>query len=75
MDYVVRLSNNKIFTNGRITTKLDKRLIGNNIKIVRTDNKLSFRSLAKELNTTPYIIHAYENGKTLILTSFAFQYV
>lgn len=73
MNYVVKLSHNKTFSSDRITTKLDKGLIGNNIKIIRTDNNLSFRTLAKELNTTPSTIHAYETGKTLILTAFAFQ--
>ena len=52
---------------------LDKKQIGKNIKIIRQDNKLTLRSLAKELNTTSSTISAYETGKTLILTAFAYQ--
>ena len=52
---------------------LDKKQIGNRIKIIREDNNLSLRDLAKELNTTSSTISAYETGKTLILTAFAYQ--
>ena len=34
---------------------------------------MSYNDLAKELNTTKSTIYAYETGKTLILTAFAYQ--
>lgn len=52
---------------------MDKKKIGHNIKIIRSINNLTLRSLAKELNTTSSTISAYETGKTLILTAFAYQ--
>ena len=70
LDYLVKLSNNKITDN---ISELDKVLIGKRIKIIREKNNLSQRSLAKLLNTSNSTIWAYENGKTLILTEFAYQ--
>lgn len=52
---------------------LDRKEIGKRIKVIRQDNKLTLRDLAKELNTTSSTISAYETGKTLILTAFALQ--
>lgn len=71
MDYVLNLSNNKYLESK--TNKLDKILIGKNIKILREKNNLTIRELAKFLNTTPSTISYYENGKTLIITAFAYQ--
>jgi DNA-binding XRE family transcriptional regulator len=39
----------------------------------RKKNNLTQKELAIFLNTTPSTICAYEKGKTLILTSFAYQ--
>ncbi|MDO5569738.1 MAG: helix-turn-helix transcriptional regulator [bacterium] len=71
MDYVVGLTNNKYFESSNKT--LDKKLIGKNIKSIRRKNNLTIRDLADFLNTTPSTISYYENGKTLILTAFAYQ--
>lgn len=71
MDYVLNLSNENKFNN--IKNNLDKKYIGDNIKTIREKNKLSQRDLAKILNTTSSTICAYEKGKTLILTAFAYQ--
>lgn len=71
MDYLVGLSNNRNSSNS--IYELDKNLIGNNIKIVRYNNNLTLRKLAKELKTSHSTINAYELGKTLILTAFAYQ--
>ena len=70
MDYLLKLSNNKK-SNGK--KELDKVLIGNRLKELRLENKLSQRALAKILNTTHSTIYSYEKGKNLILTSFAYQ--
>ena len=71
LDYLTGLSNKKeiILTN----KNLDKNIIGQRLKEIRNDNNLTLRSLAKELNTTSSTISAYETGKTLILTAFAYQ--
>lgn len=71
MDYILGLSNNR--TKPEKIIELDKKLIGQNIKQVRTINSLTLRDLAKILSTTHSTINAYELGKTLILTAFAYQ--
>ena len=52
---------------------LDNKLIGARIRKIRLDNNLTQEKLAIFLNTTHSTISAYENGKTLILTIFAFE--
>ena len=71
IDYILALTNKK--TNIKKIKELNKKEIGQRIKIVRKENNLTLRSLAKELNTTSSTISAYETGKTLILTAFAYQ--
>lgn len=73
MDYIMGLS--KIKTSPKIKNleMLSKTKIGKRIKQVRENNSLSLRELARELNTTSSTISAYETGKTLILTAFAYQ--
>lgn len=73
MDYIMRLS--KIKKNPKVKNieVLDKVKIGKRIKKIREDNNLTLRDLAKQLNTTSSTISAYETGKTLILTAFAYQ--
>lgn len=71
MDYIIGLSNNRTLNNK--IKELDKNVIGKNIKQVRINNNLTLRNLANELSTTHSTINAYELGKTLILTAFAYQ--
>ena len=71
VDYLTSLSNKK--EKVIINKELDRKVIGQNIKLIRKENNLTLRSLAKELNTTSSTISAYETGKTLILTAFAYQ--
>ena len=52
---------------------MNKELSSNNIINFRKKNNLTQKELAIFLNTTPSTICAYEKGKTLILTSFAYQ--
>ena len=72
MDYVMGLGKDK-YCDLAIIKTLDKKLIGNNIKHIREKHHLTTRDLAKFLNTTPSTISYYENGKTLIITAFAYQ--
>lgn len=73
MDYVFNLSKAKTYKNISYLKNLDKKEIGLKIKKIRENNNLTLRDLASELNTTSSTISAYETGKTLILTSFAYQ--
>ena len=72
LDYICNLSNikkeNKVYN-----YKVDKKISGNNIVTFRKERNLTQKELALFLNTTPSTVCAYEKGKTLILTSFAYQ--
>lgn len=71
MDYMVGLSNDQNYKN--INKKLNKELIGKRLKTFRNENNLSQETLAKEINTSHSTISAYETGKTMILTAFAYD--
>lgn len=71
MDYVLKLSSNNIKTNK--IKKISKKEIGKRLKEIRNNNNITQKELAAFLNTTQSTISAYEKGKTLILTSFAYQ--
>lgn len=71
LDYLTNLSMQNEKTNK--IKNLDKKLIGNNLKKFRHDNNITQVELAKILNTTHSTLSAYESGKTLILTAFAYQ--
>lgn len=71
MDYITGLSNERCYKD--INKKLNKEIIGARLKKFRKDNNLSQEKLGKEINTTHSTISAYENGKTMILTAFAYN--
>ena len=71
MDYILKLTNSK--GSSRNNYELDKKIIGQNIKNIRIENHLTQRDLAKILHTTQSVIWAYETGKNLILTAFAYE--
>lgn len=73
MNYVLGLSNERTNSDIKEIKELNKKLIGSRIKEIRENNKLTLRDLASELNTTSSTISAYETGKTLVLTAFAYQ--
>lgn len=72
LDYIFNLSKTKSYPDNK-TGELDRELVGQRIREVRTSHKLSLRKLAGELNTTFSTLSAYESGKTLLLTAFAIQ--
>ena len=69
-DFIVGL--NKINEYSEIK-ELNPTIIGNRLRELRTNNNLTIRDLAKIVNTTPSTISAYETGKVLILTVFAYE--
>lgn len=71
MDYTLNLSNENKYK--KPINSLDRKLIGNNIKLIRKKFGLTQQNLADLLNTSHSTISAYEAGKTLILTIFAYQ--
>ena len=73
MDYVLKLSNKNETENIKQINILDRKSIGDKIRMIRKEHNLTLRDLAQELNTTSSTISAYETGKTLILTGFAYQ--
>ncbi len=73
MDYLLGLSKDKELNTTKKIKNLDKKEIGQRLNKIRKENNLTLRDLAEELNTTYSTISAYELGKTLILTAFAYQ--
>ena len=73
MDYILGLPSNNSTININKNKELDKNLIGKRIRIIRDKNSLTLRELAEVLNTTSSTISAYETGKNLILTAFAYE--
>ena len=71
MDYVLGLSNVKHYY--VINSVIDKNLIGKRLKSFRNEYNITQEELANILNTTHSTISAYENGKTTILTAFAYE--
>lgn len=71
MDYITGLSIERNYK--CINKKLNKELIGKRLKTFRTENNLSQEALAKEINTSHSTISAYETGKTMLLTAFAYD--
>ena len=72
LDYLCNLSLIKK-ENKNYNYIVNKELSSNNIINFRKKNNLTQKELAIFLNTTPSTICEYEKGKTLILTSFAYQ--
>lgn len=70
MDFLLSLSSQREIN--LANKNLDAKVIGKRITLIREKHNLSQRNLAKELNTSSSTICAYEQGKTLILTAFAY---
>lgn len=71
LDYIVQISNVKEYK--IINKSLDSKIVGKRLLYIRHKFGLTQKELAKNLNTTHSTISAYETGKTLILTVFAYQ--
>lgn len=71
MDYMTGLTDEKQYKD--TNTKLNKKIIGNRIKEFRKEKDLTQEELAEIIHTSHSTISSYENGKTMILTAFAFE--
>lgn len=71
MDYIFYLrSTNEPAKNLK---EINKKEVGNRLRQIFKENNITQVEIAKMLNTTQSTISAYLNGKTLILTAFAYQ--
>jgi len=66
---ITNLNNYKILNND-----LNLKSIGTNLRKIRKENNYNLIKLANSLNTSISVISRYENGYTLILTSFIYEY-
>ena len=73
MDYMIGFTDKNNYT--IVNKKLNNILIGKRLKQFRSEQGLTQTNLANELNTAQSVISAYENGKTRILTAFAYEIV
>lgn len=71
MDYIFGLTNKNIVNKQNVN--LDYELVGKRIRLIREFNNLTQCKLADLLNTSQSTISSYENGNTLILTSFLYE--
>lgn len=70
-DYLVGFTDKK---NYKIENKdFDLMEIGSRLRCFRLSKDMTLKALASILNTCPSTLSAYENGKVLILTSFAYE--
>lgn len=67
IDYILKLTNKKISIQEH---NINKKIVSERTRELRTDMKYTLRDIAKILNTTSSTWCAYETGKTLILSSF-----
>lgn len=73
LDYILQISNVKQYK--IINKSIDPKKVGKRILYIRHKFGITQEVLARQLNTTHSTISAYESGKTLILTSFAYEIV
>lgn len=72
LDYVLNLTTNKTYPN--LKKEIDYTAHRKRLKRIRKENHYTQVMLAKILNTDNGVISRYENGKTLILTSFLIDF-
>lgn len=71
IDYLLGLTNKN--TNCEKNIEINKKLIGEKLLLFRKSFNVTQVKLAELLHTTHSTLSAYESGKTLILTAFAYQ--
>ncbi len=71
MDYVLGLSRDHKPT--KKIEEISPKVVGNNLQTFRKMKNMTQKDLANFLNTSQSNISYYENGRNIILTSFAYQ--
>ena len=72
IDYILKLNKEKKYSHMKMD--IDYNLYPKRLKAIRKENNYTQDKIAKKLNTDNGVISRYENGKTLILTSFLREY-
>lgn len=72
IDYLLGLTNDR--ENKNLIKGLDLKILGNNLKQIRIQNKLSQKSVAELLEIKRPTIYKYENGLINISTSNLYKY-
>ena len=72
LDYIMNLDEKNHYSSIK-NFEIDKMVVGKKIREIRKIHHLTLRDLSAQLNTTSSTISAYETGKTMLLTSFAYQ--
>lgn len=71
LDYILQMSDVKQYK--KVNKSIDSKIVGKRLLSIRHKFHITQEELAKQLNTTHSTISAYESGKTLILTVFAYE--
>lgn len=71
LDYILNISNVKEYK--IVNTNIDNKIVGNRLREIRHKFGITQEALASQLHTAHSTISAYESGKTLILTGFAYE--
>ena len=71
LDYILQISNVKEYK--IVNESIDPKIVGKRLLYIRHKFNITQDKLAKYLNTTHSTISAYESGKNLILTVFAYE--
>ena len=70
LDYLLKITDDP---NISIANKeLDKKVVGENLKKIRKDNKLYQETLAQEIGTSHSLISEYESGKKLVSLTYGY---
>ncbi len=67
IDYVLGINNNRNISSSK--KELDLKILGNNLKKIRLDNKLYQKDIANFLNVSRSCVAEYESGKVCITIS------
>lgn len=70
VDYIFGFNINKKYKNYK--KDIDKKIVGENLKLFRKENRITQEKLAKELNVSRTTIAEYERGTNLIATPFLY---
>lgn len=68
LDYVSKIINRRKNTTNKIKKQIDFKLIGQNLEIIRKENKITQKELAKIIGISEATYGNYKNGKTPIQT-------